>query len=180
MGGRSTWVTRRYPHNWWSRRNLLGLEARDTLDVDWVSGSCLMTRREVFERLRGLDEAFFLYWEDADYCRRVAAAGGRCTYLPAVSVQHRGGGSAKYALPRAIRAFHASAFHLYWKHASWRGRLAAPLVRAGLRLRGELRLRRAVRQLRATTPARPATLIVDPASDTGRGHAVAGQSVQGV
>jgi N-acetylglucosaminyl-diphospho-decaprenol L-rhamnosyltransferase len=156
LGGRSTWLTQRHPGNRWSRRNLPGREARGSLDVDWLAGSCFMTPREVFERLGGLDETFFLYWEDADYCRRVAAAGGRRTYLPSVAIRHPGGGSARYNLPRAIRAFHVSAFRLYWKHSGVPGRAIAPLVRVGLHVRGELRLRQALRQRRAglatTTP----------------------------
>src|SRR5262245_24452032 len=48
LGGRSAWLTQRYPNNPWSRRNLLGLDAGAPLDADWLSGSCLMTRRDVF------------------------------------------------------------------------------------------------------------------------------------
>ena len=146
FGGRSSWLTRRRPGNWWSKRNLLGLDARTPLDVDWIAGACLMTRRDVFERLGGLDERFFLYWEDADYCRRVNAAGGRCTYLPLLDVKHFGGGSARYDPAVAIRAFHESAYYLYWKRSGIAGRLLAPLVRVALRLRGEWRLRRALRE----------------------------------
>ena len=155
LGGRSTWMTRRYPRNWWSRRNLLGLESSGALDVDWVSGSCLMTRRTVFDGLGGLDESFFLYWEDADYCRRATTAGGRCTYLPWVSVQHFGSGSARFDHARAIRAFHASAFRLYEKHCGTIGRLAAPIVRAGLYVRGEMRLRQSLRDLGEPTVSAP-------------------------
>ena len=159
LGGRSTWLTERYPNNWWSRRNLLGLKTTRAIDVDWVSGCCLMTRREVFDRLGGLDKSFFLYWEDADYCRRVAALGGRCTYLPWEAVRHFGGGSVRYNLTRAIRAFHESAFRLYWKHTGAAGRLVAPLVRAGLYLRGELRLHRALRR-RDPTVGSPSVGVV--------------------
>jgi GT2 family glycosyltransferase len=175
LGGRSTWLTRHRPNNWWSRRNLLGLDSRNALNVDWVAGSCLMTRRDVFERVGGLDESFFLYWEDADYCRRVVKAGGRCTYLPNVSVRHLGGGSARYVLPEAIRAFHRGAFRLYWKHAGVIGRLTAPLVGAGLYLRGELRLRRAVREAAVPAQARAAHLTIDHVPHTGRVHADAEQ-----
>jgi GT2 family glycosyltransferase len=153
LGGRSTWLTRRYPGNPWSRRNLLGLQVNSALDVDWVSGSCLMTRRTTFDRLAGFDQSFFLYWEDADYCRRATVAGGRCTYLPSVPVRHIGSGSARFDPPRAIRTFHASAFRLYWKHGGITARLAAPLVRAALYLRGELHLRRSLRAFRRVSAA---------------------------
>jgi hypothetical protein len=61
-------------------------------------------------------------------------------------VRHGGGASAGVDLPRAIRAFHASAYHLYWKHSGPIGRLAAPFVWLGLRLRGELRVLQAERE----------------------------------
>ena len=118
FGGRSTWLTSRFPSNWFSRRNLVGLGSAVPVDVDWISGACFMTRRDVFEQLGGFDEGFFLYWEDADYCRRAADAGYRRMYVPTASVRHIGGRSAEYSLARAIRAFHRSAFRMYWKHAS--------------------------------------------------------------
>jgi hypothetical protein len=141
FGGRSTWLTKRLPNNWFSRRNLIGRDTATAIDVDWVSGACLLTRRDLFQRLEGLDESFFMYWEDADYCRRAASAGFRSSYLPSVAVRHIGGVSAQHNLEQAIRGFHRSAFRLYWKHASRIGRLPAPLVRAGLWLRAEARIR---------------------------------------
>jgi GT2 family glycosyltransferase len=146
LGGRSTWLTRRFPTNWFSRRNLVGLDAMRPVDVDWLSGACMMTRRDVFDRVGGFDESFFLYWEDADYCRRVAVAGFRRVYVPTVSVRHIGGRSAEHALAKAVRAFHRSAFRMYWKHASPAGRLAAPAVAAGLWVRGEMHVRRELRR----------------------------------
>ena len=144
LGGRSTWLTRMFPGNVLSRRNLLGLAATAPIDVDWVAGACLMTSRDLFERLGGLDESYFLYWEDADYCRRAAAAGYRCAYIPNVAVRHSGGASAKYLLARAIREFHRSAATYYRKHCHPALRWMSPMVRTGLALRAELRLRRAL------------------------------------
>lgn len=146
FGGRSTWLTGRFPRNWFSRRNLVALDSHSPVNVDWVSGACFMTRRDLFDRLGGFDERFFLYWEDADFCRRAADAGFRRIYLPTVSVRHIGGRSAEYALARAIRAFHYSAFRMYWKHASLVGRLPAPAIAAGLWLRSEIKVRRELRR----------------------------------
>ncbi len=148
FGGRSTWLTSRFPGNWVTKRNLVARDAAASgqpVDVDWVSGACLMTRRDVFERVGGFDEGFFLYWEDADYCARVADAGFRRVYEPAVAVRHDAGRSASHDPPPAIRAFHRSAYRLYWKRASVLGRLLAPAVKAGLWLRGEWRVRSAGR-----------------------------------
>jgi GT2 family glycosyltransferase len=143
FGGRSTWLTRRFPGNWFSRRNLVGRGAGTPIDVDWVSGACLMTPRGLFNQLGGFDEAFFMYWEDADYCFRVARAGYRRTYLPQASVSHTAGRAAAQEPAMAIRAFHRSAYRMYWKHTSGLGRLLAPAVGLGLRIRGEWRVRRA-------------------------------------
>lgn len=141
LGGRSSWLTRRFPNNWFSRRNLVRPDdaASGSTEVDWLAGSCFATRRDVFARLGGLDETFFMYWEDADYCRRVTALGLRCHYLPATTVRHTGGVSSAHNVVPAIRAFHQSAFRLYWKHTRL-GRVFAPVVWLGLRLRGEVKI----------------------------------------
>jgi len=56
--------------------------------VDWVSGACLLTRRDLWRRLGGLDEKFFMYCEDVDYCRRVRMHGYAVAYAPAGTVLH--------------------------------------------------------------------------------------------
>lgn len=140
LGGRTAWLTARFPQNWFSRRNLVAREATLPMDVDWLSGACLMTRRDLFESVGRFDEGFFLYWEDADFCARVAAAGFRRMYVPSASIRHHVGSSAAHQPSLAVRAFHRSAYRLYWKRASVVGRLVAPLVRLGLWLRGEWRV----------------------------------------
>ena len=142
LGGRSTWLTRRYPGNWFSRRNLLHNipdNSTESRQVDWLTGACFATPRSVFERLGGLDESFFMYWEDADYCRRATEAGLSCHHLPTTAVSHIGGASSAHRQVASIRAFHRSAFGLYWKHSRL-ARLAAPLVWLGLRIRAEIKV----------------------------------------
>lgn len=56
--------------------------------TDWVAGASMMIRREVFERIGLLDEGYFLYYEDVDFCRRAASAGWACGYVPASRVVH--------------------------------------------------------------------------------------------
>jgi GT2 family glycosyltransferase len=137
IAGRSSWLTRALPGNKLSQRNLPGLDVSgDTaLDVDWISGACMMVRREVFDAVGGMDEGFFLYWEDADFCRRVSRAGWRTIYCPTVGALHAGGRSSRHAGDASLLAFHRSAFRLYWKHSSASARLIAPIVFIGLRVR---------------------------------------------
>ena len=63
--------------------------------VDWVSGASMMVRREVFSRVGGLDETFFLYFEETEFCYRAKAAGFEVWYVPASRVVHIAGQSTK-------------------------------------------------------------------------------------
>jgi N-acetylglucosaminyl-diphospho-decaprenol L-rhamnosyltransferase len=61
--------------------------------VGWVSGASFFVRREVFERVGLMDEGYFLYYEETDFCRAAQRAGVECWYLPAASVTHIAGQS---------------------------------------------------------------------------------------
>lgn len=56
--------------------------------ADWVSGACMLVRREVFEEIGLLDEGYFLYFEEVDLCRRARRAGWECWHEPASRVVH--------------------------------------------------------------------------------------------
>jgi GT2 family glycosyltransferase len=137
IAGRSSWLTRVAPRNPLSRHNLLvpvSPSARP-VEVDWVSGACMLVRRDAFELIGGMDEGFFLYWEDADFCRRLKQAGYSTMYCPVAVATHTGGRSSRHAADASLEAFHKSAYRLHYKHAGIGGRLIAPLVAVGLRLR---------------------------------------------
>jgi hypothetical protein len=61
--------------------------------VDWLAGACLFVRRAVLEQVGPLDARFFLYSEETDWCKRIAAAGWQVVYYPAVRVLHHEGSS---------------------------------------------------------------------------------------
>jgi N-acetylglucosaminyl-diphospho-decaprenol L-rhamnosyltransferase len=61
---------------------------RGPLDVDWVGGMFMLFRSDAYRALGGFDEAYFLYYEDIDLCRRLHAAGKRVVYQPAAEVVH--------------------------------------------------------------------------------------------
>ena len=65
--------------------------AAESYDVDWVQGSFLLIRTELWRGLGGLDEDFFMYAEDVDLCKRVWDAGAKCAYLPGNKYLHWGG-----------------------------------------------------------------------------------------
>ena len=67
---------------------MLDEDHEQVLYPDWVQGSCLMMRRDVFDRLGGFDERFFLYFEDYDLCSRVRTSGLQVVYDPRSEVIH--------------------------------------------------------------------------------------------
>jgi N-acetylglucosaminyl-diphospho-decaprenol L-rhamnosyltransferase len=87
-----------WPRSDWSSENISELERYEQpCSVDWLSGACLLVRRELLVLTRGLDESFFLYSEDMELCRAAWALGFQVRFEPRATVLHVGGASA----PRA-------------------------------------------------------------------------------
>ncbi len=84
--------------------------------VDWVSGACLLTRRDLLETVSGFDENFFMYSEDVDLCLRIRALGATVLYTPDVEVVHLLGRSASRNRERVLFESHRSRLYFYQKH----------------------------------------------------------------
>jgi len=82
-----------------------------------------------------LDERFFLFWEDADWCKRMWEAGWKVVYYPQASVKHLVGGSSQRSRLRSTVEFHKSAYLLFAKHAKGAQRFAIPLAMGALGVR---------------------------------------------
>jgi N-acetylglucosaminyl-diphospho-decaprenol L-rhamnosyltransferase len=79
-------------------------------DAGWLSGSCVLVRRSVFDQLGGFDPRFFMYFEDVDLGNRIGKAGYRNLYWPTASITHSGAHSTTgVASDAMIRAHHTSA-----------------------------------------------------------------------
>jgi len=70
------------------RRKYQAVPAETRSRVPWVTGCCLLVRRQCLEELGGLDEEFFLYYEDVDLCRRAAACGWSTWFEPKLTAVH--------------------------------------------------------------------------------------------
>jgi N-acetylglucosaminyl-diphospho-decaprenol L-rhamnosyltransferase len=105
-----------------SRRNVVSHavtgDGEESGGVDWLSGACMLARRDAFEKAHGFDERYFLYWEDADLCRRLRALGYHVRYVPGATAIHRVGHSSQRARASATRAFHDSAYLYYSTHVA--------------------------------------------------------------
>ena len=101
-------------------------------EVDWVSGACLLVRRADAEAVGLLDERYFMYTEDVDFCAAIRGRGRRVLFTPAAAVVHLRGRSRQSAPGPTEAAYRRSQIAFYEKHhPRW-----APLIRAYLRLRG--------------------------------------------
>jgi GT2 family glycosyltransferase len=107
-----------------ARRNVITATTRHQDDqgaavtVDWVSGACMLVRRSAVAAIGGFDERYFMYWEDADLCRRLRQHGSIVCYVPAATAVHRVGQSSRTARAASIRAFHDSAYLYYSTHVA--------------------------------------------------------------
>ena len=99
-----------------ARRNVITADA--PTEVDWVSGACMLVRRDALASVGGFDERYFMYWEDADLCRRLRDRGYTILYVPGSSAVHQVGQSSRTARASSIRAFHDSAYLYYATHVA--------------------------------------------------------------
>ena len=74
--------------NWLGDRAVFRPIPEGPAPVDWIAGASLMVRREVFDAVGLLDERYFMYYEEVDFCRRAATAGWPCWYVPSSRVVH--------------------------------------------------------------------------------------------
>ena len=99
-----------------SRLRLVSAPGRDPVDVECLSGACLLVRRSAFEALGGLDERFFIYYEDTDLALRARAAGYRVRLVPAATAVHLVGGSSFQDRREFLARFHESRRRFLAKH----------------------------------------------------------------
>ena len=112
----------------------------------WLSGACLMVRREAFDAVGGFDEGYFMYFEDTDLCERLARSGWDVVYAPSATVVHHGGHATSRNLVAMSKAHHDSAYRYLSRR--YRGAWWAP-VRGALKagLWGRYQLSRRVRRV---------------------------------
>jgi GT2 family glycosyltransferase len=105
--------------------------------VESLIGACLLVRREVIQQVGLLDEDYFMYVEDADWCYRIRKAGWLIYYLPSVAIYHQGGQSAARAPTKMYVAIRKSRVLFLLKH---RSRLEAILLSAGYTLNSTFKI----------------------------------------
>jgi len=114
--------------------HLVERATRRRQEPGWVTGACLLVRRSDAEAVGLLDEGYFMYLEDVDFCAALRARGRKILFTPAAEIVHLRGRSAASAPAETRRAYRRSQVRFYEKHRIfW-----APLLRLYLRFRGQL------------------------------------------
>lgn len=127
----STWLQNLAPKRLLDYYYVNDVPETATVEVDWVQGSALMARREVFQQIGGLDEGYVMYSEELDWCRRAKAAGFGVAYLGSAQIIHHGGKSSEQASARKHITFQQSKLRYFRK---FHGRLSAEFIRLALLL----------------------------------------------
>jgi len=117
---------RRFPNPWNSFKRLFLLSNQDynytdtdenkSMEVDSVMGAFLLIRKTVIDQIGLLDEKFFMYGEDLDWCWRCKEAGFKVWYYPATSITHYKGSSSSKIPFKALQWFHQAMWIFYKKH----------------------------------------------------------------
>jgi N-acetylglucosaminyl-diphospho-decaprenol L-rhamnosyltransferase len=120
---------------WWpDNRTLRRYYMADTADdavqpVDWVVGACLLVRRQAYEQVGGLDEGYFMYSEEMDWCKRIKEAAWEVVYLPTATIVHHEGKSSEQVVASRHIHFQSSKVRYFRQH---HGPLQAELLRGFL------------------------------------------------
>jgi len=125
----STWLQGIAPRGVLARYYVDDQPADVTQEVDWVTGACVLVRRDALGSVGGFDEAFFMYSEELDWCRRIKSAGWKIVYLPAAKVIHHVGKSSEQAAAARHIHFQASKVRYFKKH---HGRFAGGVLQVFL------------------------------------------------
>jgi GT2 family glycosyltransferase len=121
-----------WPDNRFIRRYTVADRSDDAVQqVDWLVGACLLVRREAFEQVGGLDEGYFMYSEELDWCRRLKEEGWHVVYLPTATVIHHEGKSSEQVVAARHIYFQSSKVRYFRVHHN---RLQAGFLRCFLLL----------------------------------------------
>lgn len=125
----STWLEGFFPQSALAWYRVSEQADSATFDVDWVQGSALMARREVYAGIGGLDEGYVMFYEEMDWCKRTKDAGWRVVYVGSAQITHHGGKSTDQVAARKHIHYNESRLRYFKKY---HGALFAQVLRVFL------------------------------------------------
>lgn len=134
---RALYLDKLFPRNSWTGANRMSYwNYNSTREVEVVQGSCMLVRREVLDQVGALDEHFFMYSEETDWCYRARQHGWKIYFTPEAEIIHYGAKSSRQSARMRV-VFHQSRIKYFQKHYGWLTSVIARLLAAlevGLRL----------------------------------------------
>lgn len=123
----STLLNEWWPRNRWAGRyRMADVPTESIQDVDWITGACMLIRRQALDDVSFFDEQFFMYSEELDLCKRIRDMGWRIVFYPdALIIHHEGQSSGQVKAFRHVQ-FNTSKVLYYRKH---HGRCASQVLR---------------------------------------------------
>jgi len=112
----STWLQGLLPRRVLARYYVADRSPETAHPVDWITGAAMLTRHAVVDEVGGMDEAFFMYSEELDWCRRIRAAGWGIHYVPEAQIIHHEGKSSEQVVPARHIYFQSSKVHYARKY----------------------------------------------------------------
>ncbi|MBN1486627.1 MAG: glycosyltransferase family 2 protein [Anaerolineae bacterium] len=125
----STWLQKITPKKLLSRYYAEDLPDDKINAVDWIKGAAMLTRRQVIEQIGGMDEGFFMYSEELDWCHRIKDAGWQVIYMPQAQIKHYEGKSSEQVIPARHIYFQSSKIRYTRKYF---GKITAGVLRVWL------------------------------------------------
>lgn len=116
----------------WLGGHLVRRSSKQVKETDWVMGSALMVRKEVVEKTGMLDEKFFMYLEEVEWCYRIKKAGYKIFFYPGAKIIHIGGASSPTGRKDPILNIYRGLIYFYKKHYP---RWQLPVLRLMLKLK---------------------------------------------
>jgi hypothetical protein len=125
----STYLYKLFPRSkFFGREQMTWWDRNDAREVDVVTGCFMLVRREAIEQIGLLDERFFMYGEETDWCYRFRQAGWKVIFTPAVEIIHLGGESSKQIRAKMLVQLRLSILHFISKHYGWLSHKIASLL----------------------------------------------------
>ncbi|MDT4893661.1 MAG: N-acetylglucosaminyl-diphospho-decaprenol L-rhamnosyltransferase [Pseudonocardiales bacterium] len=125
-----------WPSNPWTAAYRVETEPPRERTAGWVSGSCVLLRRDAFDEVGGFDPGYFMYFEDLDLGDRLGKGGWQNVYVPSAVVSHTGGHATSKQAARMTAEHHRSAWrYLSGRYRGWRWLPVRLMLHAGLRAR---------------------------------------------
>lgn len=133
----SLFLVRLFPRSGlFNRRGLGSFDGKSPKEVDWVAGACLTIRREIVEEVGMMDEDFFMYAEESDWCHRIKKHGYKILFYPHAEIVHLGRGSINQALADLLPRAFKGRFRYFEKHRGlWYARAVKLITILGMLLR---------------------------------------------